>query len=612
MKALTKLLRRRPGFSAALVLLLALGVGFLSVSASILSAVLRQGEAVKGQYTTAAIPYNEEVSGWMPQVWYDTVEDGSGQYDLPALALDRRILLGAVIEGSSPCVFTRPENIVDADTESRFWEADSLYNMAVIAVRCQRIRSMSPYGGTPYECTFSVEKILCAVDRGWERPTQLFIYSDLVTEEREPPFEEGKTYLLRGSCGVVSAAVPGQAIFELEDGSADSGLRQESGDENGAGACSFEEEGSLPLYAEYEGPLEDFLSSEEGRVWTEEIIPAAERTYSSAKLILTDQVSGIYQFGREQAAIMTGRAISREEYAAGAAVCLVSQEYAEKNKLSVGDRISMELYHLPSLFRTRLTVDEEGNYHGLADQSYLAVNPCLPEYSLGIEQEYTVVGIYTGEAVYYGTFPFSPDMIFAPKASLPEAAAYEGDFYGVPGMNSVLLENGTIEKFEAEMERRGYPGSFLYSDQGYTEMARSLNAAAESAERLLAVGGTVFLLAAGVCLFLLTGRFSPVMRGMRIMGETEGACRRAAMEAALPLLLCAAALGASLGGAAFRRVSGLVASQTLEFDLSAALWCAGGQFLLLVLCCFGCFSLAARQDLMQRGGRKRRHRGAEP
>ncbi len=610
MNSLGKLLRRRKGFAGLALLMLALGAGFLSAGISARVAVARQAEAVKSQYTTSAIPYDGNVDSWdwMPRGWYAMIEYPAGPETVfqrfPELVVDRRIQLGAVVKDREAYMVTWGDvNPLEQMERFSYSEKEGIYGMAVVAARCERIESQTPDGGTPYEYAFTVEEVLSAADRGCPFPPTLLIGSSyLTTASGEKPFEVGKTYLLRGIWE------QGQAyLFNLGDGLADDGLRYEEGDESGYGGHCYEQKGHLPVYAEYTGAVEDFLQSPQGQVWAQEIIPAAEGTLSSVKLILTDRVEGIYQFARRQAAILEGRSITLPEYEQGADVCLVSQEYAEKNSLSVGDTLSMELYHVPSQFVTGFSMaDREGKSHKVADHSGIRVNPCLPQYAMEVEKTYTVVGIYTGAATYGGLFPFSPEMVYVPKNSVPQAAEWEKEFSSAPGMNSLILENGTAEEFEAYMAQRELGGYLLYADQGYGEMAGTLAAAAESAERLMAAGGAVFLLTGCVYLFLLAGRLGPTMRGMRILGVPPRRCRREAMAAAAPLAVGGVCLGTVLSAALFGQVSRWVLPQSGGLSIPALLLCAGGEIALLLLGSQICLGRVALRGLMQKreGGRR--------
>lgn len=98
-------------------------------------------------------------------------------------------------------------------------------------------------------------------------------------------------------------------------------------------------------YAEYESDWRDFLETEEGRVWKEEIIPNFEQNHSSVPVILTDDVKSMYFFNSGDASILDGAFFTDADYRDGNAVCLVSAAYARQNRLSVGDTMKMDFFH---------------------------------------------------------------------------------------------------------------------------------------------------------------------------------------------------------------------------------------------------------------------------
>lgn len=234
------------------------------------------------------------------------------------------------------------------------------------------------------------------------------------------------------------------------------------------------------------------------------------------------------------------------------------------------------------------------------DQVPLWMNPCYPRDALDISKQYTIVGIYTGLFAYKFVFPFTPDMIYVPKGSVPQAAEFEEEFSIYAFAVSLLLENGKLDAFDTYVTEEGCEGWFLYFDQGYTEVAEALNETMASALRLLVASAVAFLAALCIYFFLLINAFSPVIWRMRIIGARAGTCWRQALGAAVPLLLLSVAVGAALGGAFFGAVSRAVLTQAAEYPLSVALLCALGQFGLLCVLAAVILLTAARRPLMRK------------
>ena len=284
-------------------------------------------------------------------------------------------------------------------------------------------------------------------------------------------------------------------------------------------------EGSWPLYSEYEGDWRDFLETEEGRVWRDEIIPCCERSHDSVAVLLTDNIQGLSQFCQEESALLEGRFITREEYDRGDAVCLVGADYALFNGLSVGDTITLDLYK-PAYFTSRggIGLGAQG-----ANFYYTCCMPLAEENRLGVTRDYTIVGLYSAPARPCDPdgHGFRGDTVLAPKASAPEVLAAAEEDRVTPLLNTLVLKNGSIGEFEAYMADNGAAGRFRYYDYGYSEMKSSVEAMEASALRLAALGGAAFLIGAAV--FLLAGfaRMTPSARGLRLLGASP---RRVAGE----------------------------------------------------------------------------------
>lgn len=185
--------------------------------------------------------------------------------------------------------------------------------------------------------------------------------------------------------------------------------------------CYCFPEDALPFYAEYTGDWEDFLNSEDGAVWRDTIIPWTKLNQDSAAVVLTDDLNSIYNFNAGIASIMDGRAFTQEEYENGGSVCLVSSGFAMYNGLSVGDTVSLDYYHTKVVEGYLYT---DGILRSDVDSVFQRETLC-PEDRIGVEKEYTIVGIYSAPEFSAGQYNFSADTIFVPKASVENAEAYE-------------------------------------------------------------------------------------------------------------------------------------------------------------------------------------------
>ena len=357
-------------------------------------------------------------------------------------------------------------------------------------------------------------------------------------------------------------------------------------------------EDSWPFYAEYEGDWRDFLNTEEGRVWRDEIIPNCQLNYDSVPVLLTDNVQSLSQFCKEESSLLEGRYITQEEYETGAAVCMVGADYALYNDLKVGDTLTLDLYK--PAYTTEMGTLQLGA--SPVDFLYTGCMPLVEENRLDVTRDYTIVGLYSAPARPQDPdgHGFRGDTVLVPKASAPEVLAVAEEDKLTPLLNTLVLKNGSIEEFEAYMAENGAAGRFTYFDYGYSEMKASIEAMEASALRLAALGGAAFLIGAAV--FLLAGfaRMAPAARGLRLMGASPRRVAAGMLSALLPLTAAGVALGGVLGGLLYGSVCQAVLSETLAPDWPGLAVCAGLEFAALAAVSAVWATLAARQSLMRR------------
>lgn len=639
MRIVSKLFQRTPVYSILLVCLLSVGVAFSSISIAFFASARAQQAEINGSYTTTAIPYCEGFPGYMPMpldrngfsltalTMEELLEDAPLDY-----RLDRRVLLGAVVEGTTS--LTPAVNMVYYSPEM-----DSPYAASVFAVKCTGVKTSEaetyqetydPDGtlinsetitGYLYDYQFSVIRALAFMDRGDEfqiymdeetgsirqagfPPEELEVSTKIGNMDGTPIFEVGKTYLLRGDCPLNQSGTATSAFY-LENGAVNQGAEEHTQD---GVSCLVISENVLPLYVEYTGDLDDFLSSAEGVLWRDTIIPAVKKNYSSARLILSDNVSSIYWFNTGTASILQGRLFTEEEYKSGERVCLVSADYAERNGLSLGDTVAMELYRPTVGARRHAGFDESLGF--VPDDkeagTCIMLDPCMPNNSLELRQTYTIVGIYTAPSFTYGAYAFGPDTIFAPKASVPGAEAYEADGAYIPLLNSAMISNGASEKLNAFLEAKGLGGSFLYFDQGYTEASEAVSTLMGNARRLLAAGSTFLAITAGLYLFLCVHKMKTTIASLRRMGVSRKTCWREIQTAVAPMILASVLAGVTLSALLFEKVSRLLGEQ-MELPLGALIWSGVGTLAGLLFLAGLCTWRATGVGLMQkrkRGGKR--------
>lgn len=336
-------------------------------------------------------------------------------------------------------------------------------------------------------------------------------------------------------------------------------------------------EGSLPFYAEYTGDWRDYLETEEGRVWKEQIIPWTEMNQNSAAVVLTDNLDSSYNFNTGIADILEGRRFTNQEYESGSSVCLVSAAFAEYNNLSVGDSLELDYYDT-GVVQNDMRISL-GNGCATSDY-YYARRTLQPENRIDVQKTYEIVGIYTAPEFEPGQYNFTADTIFVPKNSVPNAEAYEEP--DVAYLNALILKNGSEEAFEAYLASKGMGGNYVYENMQYHRTIPALKAVADNALRLLAVGLAAFAAAAAVVFSLTTRWLTPSVLAARRLGIAKQTLRRQQIGTNAVFFALAAAAGAAAGGLLYQTLTGLILKTDVEFHLLPLILSAAAELMVLL------------------------------
>ncbi len=599
--------RRKWAFTLLMVLLLGLSVALACTGFSAWQSARGQQAAVSGRYTTIAISKQPELSGQdidalAVALQNRVLADQAAQVAPQLESIDRRCLLSGYIPGSTAL----SSSSIDPGEYNIAFD-DECYSLAVFAVECKRVQDHAEAGIQSYDVQCDVVdtvSLLPAYDC-FPAPDTVTILSSGTQESGRVPFQVGKTYLVFGQYHDYRVVPSSQSQSGGEEAPEYQQLTDspryfipfpEIPTASNREDYGLTASGYLPWVVEYTGDPAEFLESEAGTVWREEILPICQLNYASATVILTDDINSMYAFNTGETSLLEGRFFTEEEYRSGAPVCMVSAAYAQVNGLQLGDTLPIGLYRatymeytnggqVNSLFAT----DDPGPYR---QRGFM-----LPGDSAGLEQAYTIVGIYTGARFAFGSYTFNADTIFLPKAVFPNAQVYESPANSL--LNSFILENGTEEAFEAYMADQGLGGQFLYFDQDYTAMAESLAAMSANALRLFAVGLGAFLLISALFLFLNFRRMGPVIRGARLLGRPVKGVRREMIELLFCLEGAAVLLGGVLSAVLFDAVTRATLSSALTLQVDGLLIMAA--VLLGLLFAASCLwaTIAARRKLMQ-------------
>lgn len=246
-----------------------------------------------------------------------------------------------------------------------------------------------------------------------------------------------------------------------------------------------------------------------------------------------------------------GRDITDEEFAQGANVCVVSKDFAQQNKLNIGDKLPLKLkYALYNYVHYSLG----GEYMNMVG-GYSSLDANGQSFKPFWEEEYEIVGIYdhlAGEALAEMDSELAKDMVIIPKASVRASDENNIAYYGPMDakFNTFEIANGTIDEFCQKLYA-AVPGALeldiKFDDSGYSQVRQSLDKARLSAVLLFAAG-----LGASVAIVVLLLYFFVIKEKKRTaiersLGQSKRQCRVSIISGLMVLAVVGTTLGSAAG-----------------------------------------------------------------
>lgn len=339
---------------------------------------------------------------------------------------------------------------------------------------------------------------------------------------------------------------------------------------------------AIPNIVPINGTAEDFLFSEEGRLW-QETLSHLDVTAHCFPVLAVEDVQNVGEFLRGSARIVSGRTFTPEESREGERLCVISEQVAAASGVTVGDTISLRTY----------AVDRESPYQTFVEDGCGITNPAAYRFGrttpfTGEAQEYTVLGIYRSGGAWASVednlYAVSPNTVFVPKASVECELSYadQGAF------RTVVLHNDALRDFMEMADEAGYEDLFVYYDQGYNDVAQSIGEYRVMAGRAMIVGSIIY----GIILLLYLILFPAGLEGNLILMDSMGATRQERMGhvvlSSFGILFAGTALGCGFGALLWNRVvEKLTRSAEVSLELSldplGFFQIAGGQMILALV-----------------------------
>lgn len=324
-----------------------------------------------------------------------------------------------------------------------------------------------------------------------------------------------------------------------------------------------------------------FYETERGQYWLE-LSKALSMWDTTAPVLPVTDTALLPSFHDRTVYVREGRTFSAEDLENGAAVCLVSEEFARKNGLSIGDKVELPLYGVNEKDSPHRTF---GDGNGL--RTFSLLNAQNRAYTPFWTAKYEIIGTYYSVGTYgkpAGSIEMALNLFLIPANSVK--ADFAGNIVDSGPMQrattSFQIPNGTIDDYMAAYNRN-VPAEvrenleITFDDNGYSQIIGGLLNMRYVAIILFAAG----LLSALAILVLLLYFFIVKQKKRtaieRSLGMSKAQCRVSLMAGILVLALVASVIGVGIGAVLLQSdvLTGTAQSESEEIDTTFSIWAKG-------------------------------------
>ena len=322
-----------------------------------------------------------------------------------------------------------------------------------------------------------------------------------------------------------------------------------------------------------------FYETERGQYWLE-LSKALSMWDTTAPILPVTDTALLPSFHDRTVYVREGRTFSAEEFESGAAVCLISADFANLNGLHVGDTLPLALLYASYQSSPALVFSFAGEARDISSLIDVNGEPYIPFW----QQDYEIVGLYRTINAYEltsKTAEMGYDMAIIPAASVGASAKNNIAGYGVmtAANTSFQIPNGTIDDYMAAYNRN-VPAEvrenleITFDDNGYSQIIGGLLNMRYVAIILFAAG----LLSALAILVLLLYFFIVKQKKRtaieRSLGMSKNQCRVSLVSGVVVLSAVAVILGTVCSSVLFDKVQTLDLTGQNEhtFSTEYSLW----------------------------------------
>ena len=308
---------------------------------------------------------------------------------------------------------------------------------------------------------------------------------------------------------------------------------------------------------------EDVQSDPEEAAYWDALWDANLYSVSSFAVTLTNDITDVPAWYVGYMYLNEGRTITKEEYASGAKVCMISARLAEKQGWQVGDKLDLHLYQHERFQNNTGTFIAGGIFASVYMEDFFD------------QGEYEIVGIYGDREVSIESdaapevFERPWNVIYIPENSAPNAPALEERPIQA-SLVTIKLKNGTMNEFKAAVEEMGltdqvpgeYEIKFSYFDQGYSKIQPGLVEMNRNAVLLLGLSAILLLVTMILTAFLFSRQHKHSAGILRMLGGSKGQAFTAILACAAAVVAAGGIVGTVLGGALTQSVGASILGDT--------------------------------------------------
>lgn len=235
---------------------------------------------------------------------------------------------------------------------------------------------------------------------------------------------------------------------------------------------------------------EGFYDSPIGRRWLN-IVATWDNLRHTFPVTGTNDIYLMMAFYNGNAFISQGREFTEEEYARGDRVCLVSDVFAQREGLVIGDELPLALQYA----NYRRTAGRAFSTNTAA--AFTLINAKGEIYPIFEEGNYKIVGMYGGQSGLRDEYGLGYNEIIIPSRSVKHSDADNILESGpMAGSNtSFRIENGAIDEYMEKWNKLQIPNvEITFYDRGYSKLEANINNMKYIARLLIVMGVTMVLM----------------------------------------------------------------------------------------------------------------------